>query len=79
MGLASTFFTVLWVVITSAAPSLIEELEAAVMVPPSFLKAGLRLGILSSLTLPGPSSALTRVSPPRPLSRTGEGEGVKQW
>jgi hypothetical protein len=42
----------------AAAPSLMDELEAAVMVP-SFLKAGLRLLILSSLTFPGPSSMAT--------------------
>ena len=40
---------------SAAAPSLIDELDAAVMVPP-FLNAGLSEAILSSLTLPGPSS-----------------------
>ena len=54
----------------AAAPSLMDELLAAVMVP-SFLKAGLRLGILSSLTLPGPSSTDTTVSPARVLTVTG--------
>jgi hypothetical protein len=34
---------------SAAAPSLIDELDAAVMVP-SFLNAGLSVGILSSLT-----------------------------
>ena len=46
-----------WLTRMAAAPSLIEELLAAVMVP-SFLKAGLRPGILSSLTLPGVSSLI---------------------
>jgi hypothetical protein len=54
------------VIITrAAAPSLIELLEAAVMVP-SFLNAGLSVGILSSLTLPGPSSMEITVSPRGP-------------
>jgi hypothetical protein len=62
---------VLSVIITSAAaPSLIEELEAAVMVP-SFLKAGLSCGILSSFTLPGPSSMLMTRSPARSFTVTG--------
>jgi hypothetical protein len=44
------------IITRAAAPSLmLELLEAAVMVP-SFLNAGLSVGILSSLTLPGPSS-----------------------
>ena len=54
----------------AAAPSLMEELVAAVMVP-SFLKAGRRLLILSSLTLPGPSSMDTTRSPLRSLTVTG--------
>jgi len=54
----------------AAAPSLIEELEAAVMVP-SFLNAGLREAILSSLTLPGPSSVDTTMSPDRVFTVTG--------
>src|SRR5450759_1879481 len=54
----------------AAAPSLMLELLAAVMVP-SFLKAGLRLAILSSLTLPGPWSIEITVSPARPLIVTG--------
>jgi hypothetical protein len=53
----------------AAAPSLMEELEAAVMVP-SFLKAGLSAGILSSLILPGPSSIETRRSPLRSFTLT---------
>ena len=47
-----------------------ELLEAAVMVP-SFLNAGLSVGILSSLTLPGPSSIEITTSPARPLTVTG--------
>ncbi len=54
----------------AAAPSLMLELLAAVMVP-SFLKAGLSVGILSSLTRPGPSSMAITVSPARPLTVTG--------
>ena len=46
------------------------ELLAAVMVP-SFLKAGLSVGIFSSLTLPGPSSTEITVSPERSLTVTG--------
>jgi hypothetical protein len=45
------------IITSAAAPSLMLELLAAVMVP-SFLNAGLSVGILSSLTLPGPSSML---------------------
>ena len=55
---------------SAAAPSLIDELDAAVMVP-SFLKAGLSDAIFSSLTLPGVSSLLMTVSPVRPLTVTG--------
>ena len=59
------------VIITSAAaPSLMLELDAAVIVP-SFLNAGLSVGILSSLTLPGPSSMETTTSPARPFTVTG--------
>ena len=54
----------------AAAPSLMLELLAAVMVP-SFLKAGLSVGILSSLMRPGPSSMATSASPPRLLTVTG--------
>ena len=36
-----------------------------------FLKAGFRVGSLSSLILPGPSSMLTTLSPVRPLTVTG--------
>ncbi|MCY1514660.1 hypothetical protein D9M68_492090 [compost metagenome] len=71
-GLAPIFFACDSVIMTSAAaPSLIDELEAAVMVPFSFLNAGLSVGILSSLTLPGPSSMEMTVSPPRPFTVTG--------
>ena len=55
---------------SAAAPSLIEELDAAVIVP-SFLNAGLSVGIFSILILPGPSSMETRISPARPLTVTG--------
>jgi hypothetical protein len=56
------------------------ELLAAVMVP-SFLNAGLSVGILSSLTLPGPSSVETTRSPAAALDRHGgdlgrEGAGL---
>ena len=54
----------------AAAPSLMLELEAAVMVP-SFLKAGFKLLILSSLALAGPSSTLTVTSPLRVEMVTG--------
>ena len=46
------------------------ELDAAVIVP-SLLKAGLRLAILSSLALAGPSSMLTVTSPLRVETVTG--------
>ena len=58
------------IITSAAAPSLMLELLAAVMVP-SFLNAGLSVGILSSLTLPGPSSMAITVSPARPLTVTG--------
>lgn len=71
MGLQPSFFAVDSRIITSAAaPSLMLELDAAVMVP-SFLKAGFRLEIFSSFTLPGPSSTDTTVSPARVLTVTG--------
>jgi hypothetical protein len=54
---------------SAAAPSLMLDALAAVIVP-SFLNAGLRPGILSSLALKGCSSNLTTVSPP-PGSVTG--------
>ena len=54
----------------AAAPSLMLELDAAVIVP-SFWKAGFSVAILSSLTLPGPSSMATTTSPARPLTVTG--------
>ncbi len=47
-----------------------DEAFAAVTVP-SLRKAGFRVGILSSRALPGCSSTLTTVSPPRPLTVTG--------
>ena len=79
IGLAPIFLACDAVVITSAAaPSLIDELEAAVMVPPSLLKAGLSVAILSSLTLPGPSSIAISVSPPRPLTVTGVISALKR-
>src|SRR5450830_1470650 len=54
----------------AAAPSLIDEDEAAVMVP-SFLKAGFSDGIFSRRAFCGPSSRLMTVSPPRPETVTG--------
>ena len=54
----------------AAAPSLMLELAAAVTVP-SFLKAGLSVGILSMLILPGPSSVSTTRSPLRSFTVTG--------
>jgi len=44
---------------------------------PSFLKAGLSEGILSSLILPGPSSMEITVSPARPLTVTGTISALK--
>src|SRR5450830_465398 len=55
---------------SAAAPSLIDDDEAAVMVP-SFLKAGLSEGIFSRRAFCGPSSRLITVSPPRPDTVTG--------
>jgi hypothetical protein len=55
---------------SAAAPSEMLLALAAVMVP-SFLNAGLRPGILSSLALKGCSSNLTTVSPPGRASVTG--------
>ena len=70
-GLQPNFFAVLSRINTiAAAPSLIDELDAAVMVP-SFLNAGFNAGILSSLILPGPSSLAITVSPARPFTVTG--------
>ena len=60
----------------AAAPSLMLELDAAVMVP-SFLNAGFKLLILSSLALAGPSSTLTVTSPLRVLTVTGVISAVK--
>ena len=54
----------------AAAPSLIEAELAAVIVP-SFLNAGFRPGILSSLALKGCSALPITVSPPRPATVTG--------
>jgi hypothetical protein len=58
-----------FIITSAAAPSLMLELEAAVMVP-SFLKAGLSVAILSSLTLPGPSSTAMTRSPARSFTVT---------
>ena len=70
-GWQPSLSAVLWRIMTkAAAPSLMDELEAAVMVP-SFLNAGLSEVILSSFTLPGPSSMLTTVSPARVLTVMG--------
>jgi hypothetical protein len=55
---------------SAAAPSLMDEDEAAVMVP-SFLKAARRVGILSILAFSGPSSLSITVSPARLLTVTG--------
>ncbi len=46
-------------------------LALAAVIVPSFLNAGLRPGILSSLALNGCSSRRTSVSPPLPGSATG--------
>jgi hypothetical protein len=51
------------------APSEIELALAAVMVP-SLAKAGFKLGIFSGLALPGCSSTVTKVSPPREATGT---------
>ena len=55
---------------SAAAPSEMLLALAAVMVP-SFLNAGLRVAILSSLALKGCSSNLNTWSPPRALAVTG--------
>ena len=55
---------------SAAAPSLIDDDEAAVMVP-SLAKAGLSDGILSTLALSGPSSVSITVSPPLAATVTG--------
>ena len=55
---------------SAAAPSLIEELLAAVTVPPS-RKAGLSVGIFSGRAPPGCSSSETTASPRRPRTVTG--------
>ncbi len=54
----------------AAAPSEMLDEVAAVIVP-SFLNAGFRPGILSSLALNGCSSNFTIVSPPLPGTLTG--------
>ena len=56
---------------TAAAPSEIDELVAAVIVP-SLAKAGFSCGILSGRPRPGASSVSTMVSPLRPLIVTGD-------
>lgn len=58
------------IITSAAAPSLIDEDEAAVTVP-SFLNAGLSEGILSTLMRRGPSSVSTTVSPALPGTVTG--------
>jgi hypothetical protein len=55
---------------SAAAPSLIDDDEAAVTVP-SFLKAGRSDGILSTLAFSGPSSFSMTVSPRRLATVTG--------
>ena len=45
--------------------------ELAAVTVPSFANAALRVGILSTFTVPGVSSAETTVSPRRPLIVTG--------
>ncbi len=63
------------VITSAAAPSEMEELFAAVMVP-SGTKAGLSEGILSGRALPGCSSVSTSVSPPRPGTVTA---AISRW
>src|SRR3982750_391215 len=71
MGARPRAFAVLSRINTSAAaPSEMLDEVAAVMAP-SFLKAGLSDGILSSLALKGCSSNLMTVSPLGELSVTG--------
>src|SRR5690606_20706309 len=60
----------------AAAPSLIEEELAAVMLP-SFLKAGRRAGIFSMLQRPGCSSVSYTTSPLRPATVTGTISALK--
>ncbi len=55
---------------SAAAPSLIDDDDAAVMVP-SFLKAGLSALIFSGLAFSGPSSLVITTSPPLPDTVTG--------
>ena len=70
-GAQPSFLAVLSRISTSAAaPSEMLDEVAAVIVP-SFLNAGLRPGILSSLALNGCSSNLMTVSPPLPGTATG--------
>jgi len=61
---------------TAAAPSEIDELVAAVIVP-SFEKAGFSCGILSGRPRPGASSVSTMVSPARLLMVTGTISSLK--
>jgi hypothetical protein len=58
------------IITTAAAPSLMELALAAVTVP-SFLNAGLSVGIFSGMALNGPSSRLICSTPLRPLISTG--------
>ena len=55
---------------SAAAPSEIDELVAAVIVP-SLAKAGFSVGILSGMPLPGCSSVSTMTSPLRVATVTG--------
>ena len=71
IGMQPSFFAVDSRINTSAAaPSLIDDDDAAVMVP-SFLKAAFSVGILSSRAFSGPSSLSMTTSPLRPDTVTG--------
>ena len=69
-GMPSALATLSRVITRAAAPSLIEEALAAVMVP-SLAKAGFRVGILAGSALAGCSSRATVSEPLRVFTSTG--------
>ena len=70
MGRPSSLATLSRVITRAAAPSLMEEALAAVMVP-SLAKAGFSVGILSGSALVGCSSSETTCEPLRVATSTG--------
>ncbi len=76
IGRPSALATLSRVITRAAAPSLIEDALAAVMVP-SLEKAGFNVGIFSGMALPGCSSSVTVTVPFRPATSTGRDLGLE--